>query len=87
MNRNDQIRRIERLEVELSARLTQASVTSRRPLAIIMKHKQWLFPGAGLAFGVMLARIPFRNVVTRSISATLLAMRVRRIASRALQRM
>lgn len=87
MNRNDQIRRIERLEVELSARLAQTSVTSRRPLAVIMQHKQWLFPGAGLAFGFMLARVPFRHMVTRSISATILAMRVRRIASRALQRM
>lgn len=87
MNRNDQIRRIEKLEVELSSRLTQASVTSRRPIAIILQNKQWLFPSTGLAFGVMLARVPFRHIVTRGISATILAMRIRRIASKAIQKM
>lgn len=87
MHRNEQIRRIEKLDLEVSTRLTKLSVSSRRPLATIMRHRDWLFPGTGLVLGIALAKVPFRHIVTRGISATILAMRVRRIASRALQKM
>lgn len=87
MHRKAQIRRIEKRSLEFSTRLATLSVSSRRPLATVSHHKQWLFPSAGFVFGITLAKVPFRRIVARGISATILAMRVRRIASRALQKM
>jgi len=87
VHRNEQIRRIEKLNLEVSTRLAKVSVSSRRPMATIMRHRDWLFPSAGFVVGITLAKVPFRRIVTRGISATILAMRIRRIASRALQKM
>lgn len=87
MSRKDQICRIDELDLELSTRLALLSVSARRPLATIKHHQHWLLPGAGFLFGVAMAKLPFRRIVSRGISATFLLMRVSRMAARTIQKM
>lgn len=86
MRRKDQIRRIEVLDVELSGCRARVSWSSRRPLAAIRRHGGWLFPGAGLLMGVMVARISARNMVARGIYAVMLMLRAQRLVFRWAQR-
>lgn len=86
MRRNEQVKRIRTLEVELSGRLEQAGRSSRRPLNTIRRYGPWLLPGAGLALGAMLARVPARNMLARSISGAMLLLRAQREVLRWVQR-
>jgi hypothetical protein len=80
MSRNDQIRRIEELDVALSTRLAQLSVSSRRPMTTINRNRYWLFPSVGVVAGFVLARIPGRRIVSGGISSAILLMRVQKVA-------
>lgn len=79
MRRNEQVQQIRTLESELRGRLKQAGRSAHGPLRTVRRYGPWLLPGAGLAMGAMLARVPARLMLARGISGAMLLLRARRM--------